>query len=228
MDSCTQKVRLGGYHEAPHDEHIEWPAPPTQGKDPMSDETSATFHRDPGRRPALASDAGHPGSMAIALPMSLILQACSAQSPAHAMLAIPAASAPAASGSDIPPTPGRAHGGAGSPGDGGPLAPIMRISLGWYPPEHEHEVAALLDYRNRSIGEDIERLPGLCWYYSGIDRERHAIVNVSAWRDVPSAERMGKLQAMLELGGDMSRLGVQFVRPITSFEPIWTFTGGSP
>jgi hypothetical protein len=218
MDSCTKKVRLDGYRENRHDEHI-----------PMTDETSARFHRDPARRLALASDAGLPGAgMALALPMSLVLQACSAAPPAHATTPVPAASGPAAPGDDSPEPPGRAHGGAGSPGDGGAPAPIVRISLGWYPPEHEDEVAALLDYKRRSIGEDIERLPGLLWYYSGIDRERHAIVNVSAWRDAPSAEQMGKLQAMLALGGDMARLGVQFVRPITNFEPIWTVTGAAP
>lgn len=106
--------------------------------------------------------------------------------------------------------------------------PIVRVSLGSYPPEREHEVAAFLDFTNRSIGDDLQRLPGLVWYYSGIDRARHAIVNVSLWRDVPSAEQMSKLQAMLDLGAEMSRMGVQFVRPIPNFEPVWTFTGVSP
>ena len=104
-------------------------------------------------------------------------------------------------------------------------APIVRVSLGFYPAEHEREVAAILDYKDRTIGDEIRRLPGLCWYYSGIDRARHAIVNVSAWADVPSAEQMGKLQAMLDLGAEMARLGVTFVRPIANFEPIWTAPG---
>lgn len=38
---------------------------------------------------------------------------------------------------------------------------------------------------------------------------------------------LGHGQAMLDLGADMARLGVQFVRPITNFEPIWTLTGAS-
>ena len=195
----------------------------------MSHETSPVHHA-PGRRPVLASDAGLSGSsMALALAMPIVLQACSAPAPAHPTTAAPAAeSSPAAAGGHGAATPGAAGGNAGSLDIGGSAAPVVRISLGWYPPEHEQEVAALLDFKKRAIGEDISRLPGLRWYYSGIDRARHAIVNVSAWRDAPSAEQMGKLQAMLDLGGDMSRLGVSFVRPITNFEPIWTFTGTSP
>jgi hypothetical protein len=199
----------------------------------MSSETS--LEHDSGERPPAAADAiPHGSGRAIALAMPFVLQACSAPAPAHATTGVatmassdhPVAGTAASTGAAAP---GAAGGRAPGAGAGGPQeAPIVRVSLGSYPPEREHEVAAFLDYTNRSLGDDIQRLTGLVWYYSGIDRERHAIVNVSLWRDVPSAEQMSKLQAMLDLGAEMTRLGVQFVRPIPNFEPVWTFTGAAP
>jgi len=206
----------------------------------MSHETS--FDRDTAERSPAASEAIAHGTgtgtasgtgRALALAMPLVLQGCGAPAPAHATTGVvtmasgsPMGAGPAASTGSA--SPGAAGGSAGGPGARAPQAPVVRISLGSYPLEREHEVASLLDYTNRSIGDDIQRLPGLVWYYSGIDRERHAIVNVSLWRDVPSAEQMSKLQAMLDLGAEMTRLGVQFVRPIPNFEPVWTFTGSAP
>ena len=92
--------------------------------------------------------------------------------------------------------------------------PIVRISLGWYPPEKEAQVAAIIDYAGQPLGDAIKKLPGLISYYSGIDRTQHAMVNVSLWRDLPSAQQMGKLQAMLDQGAALTKLGVTFVRPI--------------
>jgi hypothetical protein len=101
-------------------------------------------------------------------------------------------------------------------------APIVRVSMGWFPPEKVDEVAALLDYTGRPLATAIKALPGLVAYYSGIDRKRHAMVNVSIWKDEPSAEQMGSLQAMLDQGAVLTRLGVKFVRPIANFETVWS------
>ena len=100
--------------------------------------------------------------------------------------------------------------------------PIVRVSFGWYPPEKEAQVAAILDYAGKPLGEAIKKLPGLVSYYSGIDRDHHAMVNVSLWKDVPSAEQMGKLQAMLDQGAELGKLGVTFVRPIPNCETLWS------
>ena len=100
--------------------------------------------------------------------------------------------------------------------------PIVRVSFGWYPSDKEAQVAAILDYAGKPLGEAIKKLPGLLSYYSGIDRERHAMVNVSLWKDVPSAEQMGRLQAMLDQGAALTRLGVTFVRPIPNCETLWS------
>ena len=100
--------------------------------------------------------------------------------------------------------------------------PIVRVSFGWYPPEKEAAVAAILDYAGKPLGEAIKKLPGLIAYYSGIDRERHAMVNVSLWIDLPSAEQMGKLQAMLDQGAELGKLGVTFVRPIPNCTTSWS------
>lgn len=101
-------------------------------------------------------------------------------------------------------------------------APIVRLSFGWYPPEKEAQVAAVLDYAGKPLGDAIRKLPGLISYYSGIDRVQHAMVNVSLWKDLPSAQQMGKLQAMLDQGAELTRLGVTFVRPIPNCETLWS------
>lgn len=113
-------------------------------------------------------------------------------------------------------------GGAGSLAASVQDRPIVRVSLGWYPPEKEAQVVAILDYAGKPLGDAIEKLPGLISYYSGIDREHHAMVNVSLWRDLPSAQQMGKLQAMLDQGAELTKLGVTFVRPIPNCETLWS------
>jgi hypothetical protein len=103
-----------------------------------------------------------------------------------------------------------------------PRSPIIRVSFGWYPPEKADEVATRLNYAGKPVGNAIEKLPGLIAYYSGIDRKHHAMVNVSLWKDRPSAEQMSTLQAMLDEGEALTKLGVQFVRPITNSDTVWS------
>ena len=38
----------------------------------------------------------------------------------------------------------------------------------------------------------------------------------------PSAEQMGKLQAMLDQGAELSKLGVTFVRPFPNCATLWS------
>jgi hypothetical protein len=52
--------------------------------------------------------------------------------------------------------------------------------------------------------------------------ERNALVNESLWKDVPSADQMSTLQAMLDQAEVLTKLGVQFVRPITNFDTVWS------
>lgn len=99
---------------------------------------------------------------------------------------------------------------------------IVRISLGWYPPEKETQVAAILDYAGQPLGDAIKKLPGLISYYSAIDRTQRAMVNVSLWKDLASAQQMEKLQAMLDQGAELTKLGVTFVRPIPNCEALWS------
>ena len=100
---------------------------------------------------------------------------------------------------------------------------VVRVSLGWFPPEKVDEVARHMDYSGQPLGEAIRRLPGLISYHSGIDRERHAVVNVSLWESVAAAEQMGTLQQMLDQGAALTRLGVEFVRPIPNCGTVWSF-----
>jgi hypothetical protein len=100
--------------------------------------------------------------------------------------------------------------------------PVIRVSMGWFPPERAGEIAALLDYAGNPLGDAIKALPGLIAYHSGIDRKRNAMVNVSVWKDETSAEQMASLQAMLDQAAVFTRLGVEFVRPIANFETVWS------
>jgi hypothetical protein len=103
-----------------------------------------------------------------------------------------------------------------------PRFPVIRVSLGWYPAEKADALATILDYAGKPLGDAIQKLPGLLAYYSGIDRTRNALVNVSLWKDVPSADQMSTLQAMLDQAEVLTKLGVQFVRPITNFDTVWS------
>jgi hypothetical protein len=50
------------------------------------------------------------------------------------------------------------------------------------------------------------------------------MINVSLWRDIPSAQQMERLQAMLDQGAVLTKLGVTFIRPIPNCETLWSFT----
>jgi hypothetical protein len=99
---------------------------------------------------------------------------------------------------------------------------VVRVSLGRYPPAKVTEVAAIMDYEGKPLGRAIKGLPGLISYYSGIDRARHALVNVSVWKDSASAEQMETLQLMLDQGKALAALGVKFERPIPNFATLWS------
>lgn len=100
-------------------------------------------------------------------------------------------------------------------------SPVVRVSLGWYPPEKVDEVAAFMDYEGKVLGDAIKSLPGLISYYSGLDRKQHALTNVSLWKDLASAEQMATLQLMIEQGKALAAIGVNFVRPIANSESLW-------
>jgi len=103
-----------------------------------------------------------------------------------------------------------------------PGAPVVRVSLGWFPPERLAEVEQHMSFGGQPLGEAIPALPGLLGYWSGVDRERHAVVNVSLWASAQAAEQMATLQAMLDAGAALARLGVQFVRPIVNASTLWS------
>jgi len=51
------------------------------------------------------------------------------------------------------------------------------------------------------------------------------VVNVSLWESAEAAEQMSTLQAMLDAGDGLARLGVRFVRPIVDAETLWALSG---
>jgi hypothetical protein len=101
-------------------------------------------------------------------------------------------------------------------------SPIVRVSIGRYPPEKEEVIAAIMNYSGKPLEMAIRALPGLISYYSGIDRKVRALVNVSLWKDTASATQMETLQPMLDQGKVLIELGVTFERPIPNFTTVWT------
>ena len=59
-------------------------------------------------------------------------------------------------------------------------------------------------------------------YFVGIDRQNGAMTNVSVWDTLEDAQQMASLREMLDLAGTFAELGVQFDRPITNHETLWT------
>ncbi len=99
--------------------------------------------------------------------------------------------------------------------------PVVRVSMGWFPPGRLLDVERLMDYADGPLAEAIRGLPGLVSFHSGIDRERHAVVNVSVWDTLEAAEQMSSLQPMLDAGAALRSLGVKFVRPIVNASTLW-------
>ena len=48
------------------------------------------------------------------------------------------------------------------------------------------------------------------------------MTNVSVWDTLEDAQQMASLREMLDLAGTFAELGVQFDRPITNHETLWT------
>jgi hypothetical protein len=100
--------------------------------------------------------------------------------------------------------------------------PVVRVSLGRFSADRYDIVRGLLDDSQKTLIPAIRALKGNRAFYAGIDRENNAMTNVSVWDTRSDAQQMDSLQAMLDLAKVFSDAGVDFERPITNHEMLWT------
>lgn len=100
-------------------------------------------------------------------------------------------------------------------------APVIRISIGSFDPDRLGVVEAELIASKAPLEAGIRAMRGNRGYYAGIDRQGHAMTNVSIWESVEAAEQMSTFQPMLDLAQEFTALGVRFQRPILNFTTLW-------
>jgi hypothetical protein len=99
---------------------------------------------------------------------------------------------------------------------------VVRISLGRFDAAHYPEIRGLLDQSQVALVPAIKGLRGNLGYYVGINQANRAMTNVSIWETLDDAEQMASLKAMQDLAGVFVGAGVQFERPITNHDVLWT------
>lgn len=99
---------------------------------------------------------------------------------------------------------------------------IVRISRGTFDPARYDEVAERLDASQAQLIPAITTLTGETLVFMPVLRASNSIVNLSIWETIEHAKQMDSLAPMLALAGEFQELGVQFERPITDYETLWT------
>lgn len=105
-------------------------------------------------------------------------------------------------------------------------APVIRISIGRFDADRQTIVAAKLRESMPPLADRIRAMRGNLGYYAGIDRDNHAMHNVSIWDSVAAAQQMAGFAPMLALAAEFTALGVRFERPILNCETLWQLDGG--
>lgn len=98
---------------------------------------------------------------------------------------------------------------------------VTRISIGYFSIEQTSRVEHMLNNEfEKSLIPALKELPGLLGYYVGIDREKHAMTNVSFWQTKEDALQMATLKEMLEMRETFEALGIKFI-DITNHDVLW-------
>jgi DNA-directed RNA polymerase subunit E'/Rpb7 len=97
----------------------------------------------------------------------------------------------------------------------------IRISIGYFQASQTEQVEAMLqnEFKNTLIPA-IEKLHGNLGYYVAIDREKHAMTNVSFWETKEDAMQMATLKEMLDMRATFEALGLEFI-DITNHDLLW-------
>ena len=98
---------------------------------------------------------------------------------------------------------------------------IVRISIGYFEPKQADKVENMLqnEFKN-SLIQAIKKLRGNLGYYVGVDKEKHAMTNVSFWDNIENAKQMSTLKEMLAMRTRFEALGLKFI-DITNYGILW-------
>lgn len=99
---------------------------------------------------------------------------------------------------------------------------VVRISLAHFDASLLEEVRKRLIESQETLVPALKALRGNIGYYVGIDATNNSMTNVSIWETLEDANQMASLKEMQALAVSFSALGVQFDRPITNHEVLWT------
>ena len=98
---------------------------------------------------------------------------------------------------------------------------IVRVSIGYYPPEQEAAVEEKLEtVFKEKIMPAVKKLNGSIYYFVAVDKEKKSITNESLWETREDAMQMAEMKEMLEMAKEFIELGVEFSE-ITNHEMIW-------
>jgi quinol monooxygenase YgiN len=102
-----------------------------------------------------------------------------------------------------------------------PVKAIARISIGYFQPEQTERVEDMLNNEfKKLLVPAIKKLKGNLGYYVAIDKEKHAMTNVSFWQTKEDAMQMTTLKEMLQMRETFEGLGLKFIE-ITNHEVLW-------
>lgn len=99
---------------------------------------------------------------------------------------------------------------------------VVRMSRGAFAPEFYEAVTQFLDESQNSLVPGIRELSGCLGFWAGTDRESNTMINVSVWASLEEARQLDTFAPMLALAKEFTRRGVQFERPITHYDVLWT------
>ena len=102
------------------------------------------------------------------------------------------------------------------------MRPAFRISRGSFPAEKFQAVRAAFLASQSTLEPATRRLRGHCASYAAINANSGSIVYVSFWDDAEAAEQLGGLAEMQAAGVELIKHGVQFERPIITYETLWS------
>jgi hypothetical protein len=99
---------------------------------------------------------------------------------------------------------------------------IIRISIGYFQPAQTEQIESMLVHEfQQLLVPAIRKLRGNLGYVVGLDREKHAITNVSFWQTKEDALQMNTLVEMLQMREKFEALGLKFIE-ITNHEVLWS------
>src|SRR5258708_13008145 len=98
---------------------------------------------------------------------------------------------------------------------------IVRILIGYFQTDQTGQVESMLKNEFKSkLVPAIKKLRGNLGYFVAIDKDKHAMTNVSFWESKEDATQMASLKEMLDMRKTFEALGLKFIE-ITDHQVLW-------